>query len=109
MWQLPKLRKDLLKFCNKTYLGNRPLEWGILGIIPIPKKGIRFMKNNNDIFIQQRMVLMVVIIKLPIIYILTKMVTILLVIMVISDGKNLINFYTQQFGLTFFFLINNSN
>ena len=39
VWQLPKLRKDLLKFCNKTYLGNRPPEWGISGIVPIPKKG----------------------------------------------------------------------
>ena len=27
--QLPKLRKNLLKFCNRTYLGNRPPEWGI--------------------------------------------------------------------------------
>ena len=34
MWQLPKLRKDLLKFCNETYLGNRPPEWGISVIVP---------------------------------------------------------------------------
>ena len=39
VWQLSKLRKDLLKFYNKTYLGNRPPEWGISGIVPMPKKG----------------------------------------------------------------------
>ena len=46
MWRLPKLRKDLLKFCNKTYIGNRPLEWGILGIVPIPKKGDLTIPEN---------------------------------------------------------------
>ena len=46
VWQLPKLRKDLLKFCNKTYLGNRPLKWGISGIVPIPKKGDLTIPEN---------------------------------------------------------------
>ena len=46
VWQLPKLRKDLLKFCNKTYLGNRPPEWGISGIVPIPKKGDLTIPEN---------------------------------------------------------------
>ena len=40
------MRKDLLKFCNKTYLGNRPPEWGILGIVPIPKKGDMTIPEN---------------------------------------------------------------
>ena len=46
VWQLPKLRKDLLKFCNKTYLGNRPLKWGISDIVPIPKKGDLTIPEN---------------------------------------------------------------
>ena len=46
MWQLPKLRKYLLKFRNKIYLGNRPPEWGISGIVPIPKKGDLTIPEN---------------------------------------------------------------
>ena len=38
-WKLPKVRKSLLRFCNETYHGNRPKEWGISGLTPIPKKG----------------------------------------------------------------------
>ena len=38
-WKLPKVKKSLLSFCNKTYSGNRPKEWGLSGITPIPKKG----------------------------------------------------------------------
>ena len=36
--RLPKLRKYLLNFCNETYLGKIPPEWGISGIVPILKK-----------------------------------------------------------------------
>lgn len=38
-WKLPKVKKSLRKFCNATYIGNRPKEWGISGLTPIPKKG----------------------------------------------------------------------
>ena len=46
MWQLPKLRKNLLKFCNKIYVGIRPPEWGVSGIVPIPKKGDLTITEN---------------------------------------------------------------
>ena len=40
VWRLLELRTYLLKFCsNEIYLGNIPPEWGILGIVAIPKKG----------------------------------------------------------------------
>ena len=54
VWQLPKLRKDLLKFCNKTYLGNKPPEWGISGIVPTPKKGdLNIPENYRGISLTQ--------------------------------------------------------
>ena len=46
VWQLPKLRKHLLKFCQKNYLGNRPPEFGISRIVPIPKKGDLTIPEN---------------------------------------------------------------
>ena len=45
-WKLTKVRKSLLKFCNETYHGNRPKEWGISGLTPIPKKG-NLTKTDN--------------------------------------------------------------
>ena len=45
-WKLPMARKSLLKFCNATYHGNRPKDWGISGLTPIPKKG-DLTKTNN--------------------------------------------------------------
>ncbi|XP_038064651.1 uncharacterized protein LOC119735043 [Patiria miniata] len=36
---LPKLKKYLTRFCNATLEGNRPLEWGLSSIVPVPKKG----------------------------------------------------------------------
>ena len=38
-WKLKKMKKSLHIFCNATYNGNRPKEWGISGLTPIPKKG----------------------------------------------------------------------
>ncbi|XP_066924271.1 uncharacterized protein [Clytia hemisphaerica] len=38
-WKLPKTREKLHQFCNETFLGNRPPEWGIANLIPVPKKG----------------------------------------------------------------------
>ena len=45
-WKLPKVKKNLRSFCNKTYNGNRPKEWGLSGIIPIPKKGNLTITDN---------------------------------------------------------------
>ena len=39
LWKLPEARKNLLAFCNQTFHGNRPKEWGISGLTPVPKKG----------------------------------------------------------------------
>ena len=46
-WKLPMVKKSLLSFCNKTYSGNRPKEWGLSGITPIPKKGDLTITDNN--------------------------------------------------------------
>ena len=45
-WKLPKVKKNLCSFCNKTYNGNRPKEWGLSGITPIPKKGNLTITDN---------------------------------------------------------------
>ena len=45
-WKLPKVKKNLCSFCNKTYNRNRPKEWGLSGITPIPKKGNLTITNN---------------------------------------------------------------
>ena len=45
-WKLPKVKKSLLSFFNKTYSGNRPKEWGLSGITPIPKKGNLTITDN---------------------------------------------------------------
>ena len=45
-WKLPKVKKNLLPFCNKTYNGNRPKEWGLSGITPILKKGNLTITDN---------------------------------------------------------------
>jgi len=34
--QLPQSRQFLNKFCNQTLSGNRPDEWGLSGIVPVP-------------------------------------------------------------------------
>ena len=53
-WKLPKIKKSLLNFCNATYQGNRPKEWGISGLNPIPKKGnLRIPDNYRDISLTQ--------------------------------------------------------
>ena len=46
VWKLPRIKKSLLQFCNLTYSGNRPDEWGISGIVPVPKKGNLTIKDN---------------------------------------------------------------
>ena len=38
-WKMKNIRHILLKFCIETFLGDRPDEWGISTLIPIPKKG----------------------------------------------------------------------
>ena len=38
-WKLPRTREKLHQFCNETFLGDRPPEWGIANLIPVPKKG----------------------------------------------------------------------
>jgi len=38
-WKIQELQHLLLDFCNITYGGNRPSEWGLLKLIPVPKKG----------------------------------------------------------------------
>ena len=38
-WKIEELRQPLLDFCNATYKDNRPNEWGILKLVPVPKKG----------------------------------------------------------------------
>ena len=39
LWKLPKVRKFLRDLCIETFEGHTPEEWGITGIVPIPKKG----------------------------------------------------------------------
>ena len=39
LWKLPKVRKVLRSFCIQTFEGQRPDEWGVSGIVPVPKKG----------------------------------------------------------------------
>ena len=45
-WKLPKARTSLTEFCNKTLQGCRPAEWGISGIVPVPKKGNLTIPDN---------------------------------------------------------------
>ena len=53
-WKLPKVKKSLLKFCIETFHGNRPKEWGISGLTPIPKKGdLRNTDNYRVISVSQ--------------------------------------------------------
>ena len=46
VWRLPKLIKHLTRFCVATLDGNRPPEWGVSGIVPIPKKGDLTIPDN---------------------------------------------------------------
>ena len=46
LWKLPKLKNILLEYCNITFNGHRPSEWGISGIVPIPKKGDLTITDN---------------------------------------------------------------
>ena len=39
VWKLKKTQKYLKQFCIATFNGVRPDEWGISGIVPVPKKG----------------------------------------------------------------------
>ena len=39
VWKLEKTQKYLRRFCNETFNGVRPNEWGISGIFSVPKKG----------------------------------------------------------------------
>ena len=52
--KLKKMKKSLPKFCNAIYYGNRPKEWGISGLTPIPKKGdLKKTDNYMDISLTQ--------------------------------------------------------
>ena len=54
VWKLPKIRKILRSFCNETYHGNRPDEWGISAITSIPKKGnLKLTDNYRGISLTQ--------------------------------------------------------
>ena len=54
LWKLSKIRKILTKFCNNTYNGDRPDEWGLSGLNPIPKKGnLRLTDNYRGISLTQ--------------------------------------------------------
>jgi hypothetical protein len=46
LWRLPKVRESLTTFCNQTLSGNRPTEWGLSGIVPVPKKGNLTLPDN---------------------------------------------------------------
>ena len=39
VWKLEKTQKYLKRFCIETFNGVRPNEWGISGIVSVPKKG----------------------------------------------------------------------
>ena len=39
VWKLQKSQKYLKQFCIETFNGVRPDEWGLSGIVPVPKKG----------------------------------------------------------------------
>ena len=39
VWKLQNTQKYLKQFCIETFNGVRPDEWGISGIVPVPKKG----------------------------------------------------------------------
>ena len=38
-WKMDNVREILHNLCVETFLGNRPDEWGLSTLIPIPKKG----------------------------------------------------------------------
>jgi len=46
LWKLPKISEHLTYFCNQTLSGHRPAEWGLSGIVPIPKKGNLTLPDN---------------------------------------------------------------
>ena len=53
-WKLSRIKIILRKFCNETYNGNRPEQWGVSGLIPIPKKGdLRSTDNYRGISLAQ--------------------------------------------------------
>lgn len=39
IWKLSSCKEALLSFCNATLNGNRPAEWGLSAMVPVPKKG----------------------------------------------------------------------
>ncbi|KAI8507980.1 hypothetical protein Bbelb_142200 [Branchiostoma belcheri] len=46
LWKLPKARESLTVFCNQALAGHRPPEWGLAGIVPVPKKGNLTLPDN---------------------------------------------------------------
>ena len=46
LWKLPKVSKVLRTFCNNALSGNRPAEWGLSGLVPVPKKGNLTLPDN---------------------------------------------------------------
>ena len=54
LWKLPKVREYLRDFCIQTFNGQRPDEWGMAGIVPIPKKGdLTICSNYRGISLSQ--------------------------------------------------------
>ena len=46
LWKLPRVRTFLQDFCIHTFDDHRPDEWGISGIVPVPKKGNLTIRDN---------------------------------------------------------------
>ena len=46
LWKLPNVSKVLRTFCNNALSGNRPAEWGLSGLVPVPKKGNLTLPDN---------------------------------------------------------------
>ena len=46
VWKTRVLDNELLDYCNRTLNGDRPAQWGLSGIIPVPKKGNLSDPNN---------------------------------------------------------------
>ena len=45
-WKLPRVRTFLQDFCIHRFEDHRPDEWGISGIVPVPKKGNLTIRDN---------------------------------------------------------------
>ena len=46
LWKLPRVRTFLQDLFILTFEDHRPDEWGIPGIVPVPKKGNLTIRDN---------------------------------------------------------------